>query len=281
VRSRVVPVSSENQLFQRADVLRRNRAKRQRHGQFLVEGVRPIGRLVTSGWPVEAFLYARDRPLSRWARGILAGSTAPVHYELTLELLSRLTDREEPSELIAIAAMPPDDLDRIRFRSDRAPLLLTCDVPASPGNLGSVIRSADALGGDGILVSGHAADAYDPQAVRASMGSLFTVPVVRVPGPEAVAQWLADLPEALRPAVVGTDSDGDLDLDQVDLRGPVLLVAGSEASGLHHGYRRLCDVVARIPMRGSADSLNVASAVSIALYEVDRQRRQPGGTSLR
>jgi tRNA G18 (ribose-2'-O)-methylase SpoU len=273
VPPRVVPVSSENQLFQRAEVLRRNRTKRQRYGQFLVEGVRPIDRLVASRWPIEAFLFTGERPLSRWAQQTLAASTAPVHYQLSLPLLSALTDRQEPSELLAIAAIPPDDLGRIDLRADPPPLLLACDVPASPGNLGSIVRSADAFGADGVLVSGHAADVYDPQAVRASMGSLFSVPVVRVAGPEAVARWLTDLPPDLRPVVVGTDSAGDADLDQVDLRGPVLLVAGNEASGLHHGYRRLSSVVARVPMRGSADSLNVASAVSIALYEVDRQRR--------
>jgi TrmH family RNA methyltransferase len=108
------------------------------------------------------------------------------------------------------------------------------------------------------------------------MGSLFTLPVVRMPGPETVARWLSELPEGLRPKVVGTDSLGDVALDEVDLTGPVLFVAGAEAGGLHQGYRRLCDVVARIPMRGSADSLNVASAISVALYEADRQRRMAG-----
>jgi 23S rRNA (uridine2479-2'-O)-methyltransferase len=270
---RVVPVSSENQAFQRAEVLYRNRTKRQRYLQFLVEGVRPVDRLVRSGWAIEAFLYTPERPLSRWAQGVLAGSPAPVHYALTLPLLSRLTDRQEPSELIAIATIPPDDAGRIHLRADPAPLLVACDNPSSPGNLGSIIRSGDAFGADGVLVTGHAADVYDPQAVRASMGSLFTVPVVRMPGPNAVEEWLSRLPRGLRPTVVGTDSAGDVDLDQLDLKRPTLLVAGSEAGGLHQGCRRLCDVVARIPMRGSADSLNVASAISVALYEVDRQRR--------
>jgi 23S rRNA (uridine2479-2'-O)-methyltransferase len=270
---RVIPVSSENQAFQRAEVLYRNRTKRQRYRQFLVEGVRPVDRLVRSGWTVEAFLYTRDRPFSRWAQHVLGGSPAAVHYELTLPLLSRLTDRQEPSELIAIATIPPDDAGRIHLGAAPAPLLVACDNPSSPGNLGSIIRSADAFGADGVLVTGHAADVYDPQAVRASMGSLFTLPVVRMPGPDAVQEWVSGLSRGLRPIVVGTDSAGEADLDEVDLTGSVLLVAGSEAGGLHQAYRRLCDVVARIPMRGSADSLNVASAISVALYEVDRQRR--------
>jgi TrmH family RNA methyltransferase len=270
---RVIPVSSENQLFQRAEVLYRNRTKRQRYRQFLVEGVRPIGHLVRSGWTVEAFLRVRDRPLSRWAQQVLAESTAPVVYELTLPLLSRLSDRQEPPELIAIATIPPDDAGRIHLGPVPAPLLVICDNPSSPGNLGSMIRSADAFGTGGVVVTGHAADVYDPQTVRASMGSLFTLPVVRMPGPDAVEKWLSRLPSDLRPIVVGTDSAGEVDLDELDLTRPTLLIAGSEAGGMHQGYRRLCDVVARIPMRGSADSLNVASAISVALYEADRQRR--------
>jgi 23S rRNA (uridine2479-2'-O)-methyltransferase len=277
VPTRVIPVSSENQLFQRAEVLYRNRTKRQRYRQFLVEGVRPIDRLVESGWAIQALLYTPDRALSGWARRVLAGSRAPVHYELTLPLLSRLTDRQEPSELIAIATVPPDEVSRIHLGAPSVPLLVACDSPASPGNLGAIIRSADAFGADAVVVTGHAADVYDPQAVRASMGSLFALPVVRMSGPEAVARWLSRLPRSLRPIVVGTDSGADVDLDLVDLKRSTLLVAGSETGGLHHGYRRLCDVVARIPMRGSADSLNVASAISVALYEVDRQRRQSGG----
>jgi tRNA G18 (ribose-2'-O)-methylase SpoU len=271
---RVVRVSSENQAFQRAEVLYRNRTKRQHYRQFLVEGVRPVDRLVRSGWAVEAFLYTPERRLSRWAQGVLAGSPAPVHYQLTLPLLSRLTDRQEPSELIAIATIPPDDAGRIHLGAAPSPLLVACDNPSSPGNLGSIIRSADAFGADGVLVTGHAADVYDPQAVRAGMGSLFTLPVVRMPGPDAVEGWLSRLPQGLRPIVVGTDSAGDAQLGELDLTRPALLVAGSEAGGMHQGYRRLCDVVARIPMRGSADSLNVASAISVALYEVDRQRRR-------
>jgi 23S rRNA (uridine2479-2'-O)-methyltransferase len=275
VARRVVPVSSENQLFQRAEVLGRDRTRRHRYGQLLVEGVRPIDRLVRSDWKVEAFLSARDRPLSTWARRVLAGSRAPAHYELTLPLLARLTDRQEPSELIAIAAIPADDLGRIRLRPDPAPLLVACDGPSSPGNLGSIVRSADAFGAAGVLITGHAADPYDPQAVRASMGSLFAVPVVRLPSAESVAEWLRGLPEAVRPLVVGTDSGGEVDLDQVDLGGPVLLLVGNEATGMRRRARELCDVVARVPMRGSADSLNAASAASIALYEADRQRRRP------
>jgi 23S rRNA (uridine2479-2'-O)-methyltransferase len=112
-------------------------------------------------------------------------------------------------------------------------------------------------------------------AGRGAATIAFAVPVVRMPSAESVGGWLRGLPRAVRPLVVGTDSGGEVDLDQVDLRGPALLLVGNEATGMRRRARELCDMVARVPMRGSADSLNAASAASIALYEADRQRRRP------
>jgi 23S rRNA (uridine2479-2'-O)-methyltransferase len=266
----VVRVRSEDNAFQHAEVLKRNRTRRHQSREFFVEGVKPLNRLLQHGWAVTSFWYSAEQRLSAWAQQILAASPAARRYELPAPLMAKLSDREEPSELVALAVMPPDDPGRVRFGPTSVAVVF--DRPSSPGNLGTLIRSADALGAVGLLFSGHAVDLYDPQTIRASMGSIFAIPVVRVEGTQDVAAWIASQP--VRPAVVGTDSDAETALDEIDLAGPIVLIAGNEARGMSYRYRDLCDVVARIPMSGSADSINVACATSIALYEAGRQHRR-------
>jgi tRNA G18 (ribose-2'-O)-methylase SpoU len=255
-----------NNAFQHVEVLKRNRTRRHQWGELFVEGVRPIQRLVDSRWRVRSVWSSRDRTLSGWAEEIVRRSGADCHYRLAPELMERLSDREEPSELLLVAEMRRPRLADLALPADR--LVVVLDRPASPGNLGTVVRSADAFGAHAVVVSGHAADVFDPRAIRASMGSVFTVPVARVAGPLEVADWLAASPAA----VLGTDSGGERSLPAVDLRGPTAVVLGNEGAGLSHGFRELCTALVRIPMVGSADSLNMAVAASVVLYEAASQR---------
>jgi 23S rRNA (uridine2479-2'-O)-methyltransferase len=268
LKGRTVRVRSADATFQHADVLKRNRVRRQQCRAFVVEGVRPIERLLAAGWEIESLWWCPDRPLSRWARGVVERARAPRHYHLTPALMAELSDKEDTSEILAIARMPPEDTGRIAWRPEL--VALAFDRPSSPGNLGTLVRSADAMGAHGVIVTGHAADPYDPRAIRASLGSLFTLPLVRLAGAARLAEWLAALP--VRPTVVGTDSGGEVDLWEAELRPPLVLVAGNEAAGMSRGMRDLCDLVVRVPVEGSADSLNVTVATSIALYEIRRQR---------
>jgi len=173
---------------------------------------------------------------------------------------------EAAPELLAVVAIPDDELARIP--TGNGPIVVL-DRPASPGNLGTAIRSADALGAAGLVVSGHAADPYDPRAVRSSTGSLLALPVVRAASHRPVVEWAAA--NGLR--IFGADEAGADDLDRADLTGPALLVIGTEATGLSSGWRQACDQLIRIPMAGAASSLNAATAASIILYETWRQRR--------
>jgi TrmH family RNA methyltransferase len=259
-------VAAANDEFQLAHSLLSNRRQRHRRGRFVVQGVRPLERALAAGWPVDAIWYAEGRPLSRWAQDVLARAGARTHVEAAPELVAELSEREEPSELVAIVEIPPDDLERIRRRD--AALVVVLDRPASPGNLGSIVRSADAFGADGVVVFGHAADPYDPQAVRASVGSLFDVPVVRQDSLETIRERLAGV------QLVGASASGETPLDELDLIAPTALVVGNEAKGLSWAWREACDVLVRIPIHGGADSLNAAAAAAILLYEADRQRRE-------
>jgi len=143
------------------------------------------------------------------------------------------------------------------------------DRPASPGNIGTLIRSADAFGAHGLIVTGHAADPYDPKAVRASTGSLFAVPVVRAASHADVIHWA----RTRAVTIIGTDEKGEADIAGTELTGPTMIVIGNEATGLSAAWRQACDVVARIPITGAASSLNAAGAATVVLYEAARQRR--------
>jgi 23S rRNA (uridine2479-2'-O)-methyltransferase len=275
-RSPVLRVSTENTLFQHLEVLKRNRHKRHRAREFVVEGVQAINQARANGWRIKALVYAAGRPLSSWAREVVATTRDGARrVEVAPPLMERLSDKEETSELLAVVGMPEDTPERIAL--GEPPLVAVFDRPVYPGNLGQIVRAADALGADGLLVTGHGADLYDPQTVRASMGSLFALPVVRLPSHREAGRWVAEVgaaPEGPgRLQLVGGSVDAPLALDEVDLTRPTVLVFGNETAGLSRGYRDLCDVLARIPMHGAADSLNVASAASIMLYEASRQRR--------
>ena len=264
---------AENNDFQYAETLRRNRTKRHKNHEFFLEGVRPINQALAHGWRVNAFLYTRERRLSGWAEDVLARSQARVHFELPAALMAKLSGKTEPSELIALVAMPDDDLARIPVHD--AMCVIVCDRPASPGNLGSIIRSCDALAADGVIVTGHAVDVYDPETISATTGSLFALPVVRLGGPPDVETWLTRVRARLGGLrVVGSDERGTVDVDAYDFSQPTVLIVGNETWGMSAAYQALCDTVLRIPIAGSASSLNVANATSIILYERDRQRRQ-------
>ncbi len=267
----VLPVSSRNARFQQWQALLGNRNKRQRAGEFLVQGVRPITLAARFGWRFRALIHDDSRPLSQWAQALLRDAGA-VQVPMAPELLAELGEKDEGvPELVAVVAMPGDGLDRIEAGDTFLGVLL--DRPASPGNIGSIIRSADALGGHAVIVAGHAADIYDPRCVRASTGSLFALPVARAPGHREVAAWVAARRARGCPVVlVAADEHGDRDVFGFDLTEPVLLLIGNEGTGLSAAWRDLADVVVRIPMAGAASSLNAANAATVLLYEAARQR---------
>jgi 23S rRNA (uridine2479-2'-O)-methyltransferase len=272
--ARALRVSSRNARFQEWQALLGNRRKRRQAGEFMVQGVRPITLALEHGWPVRALIYDVDRRLSRWADSVLESPAAASAERVAMagELVRELGEKDEAApELVAVVAMPDDDFGRIGVRADF--LGLAFDRPSSPGNIGTVVRSADAFGAAGLIVTGHGADPYDPRAVRASTGSLFAVPVVRAEGPAGVLEWVAGQRRAGVPlTVLGSDEHGPVDVAGHDLTGPTLVVIGNETSGLSEAWRAGCDAIARIPISGSASSLNAASAATVLLYEAARQR---------
>lgn len=269
--TKVLRVTSRNARFQQWQALLSNRTKRQRAGEFLVHGVRPITLAIEHDWPIRALLYDMERSLSRWAVDILR-RVDTEHVAMAPELLHELGEKtDEAPELLAVVGIPADDLSRIPVGPEF--LGVVFDRPASPGNIGSLIRSIDAFGGSGMIITGHAADPYDPLSVRGSTGSVFAVPVVRASAHHAVLDWVGRVrAHGIPVAIVGTDENGAVDVADDDLTQPTLLLIGNETTGLSAGWRDACDHLVRIPITGSASSLNAANAGTVVLYEATRQR---------
>lgn len=273
----ILKMSVRNAAFQRFETLQRNREKRTRERLFFVEGVHPIEQAVYAGWEFEALGYAAGRRLSGWALDMRARAQAQTEYEISPELMAELSNREEPCELIALVRQRTDGLQRMAARANEQSLFVVFDRPQNPGNLGTIIRSADAFGADGLIVTGHGADVYDPQCVRATIGAIFHMPFAAMASAEEALAWVNSLEK--RPVIVGTSAKGDCLLSEVDMTGPTLLLIGNETFGLSKAWKAGCDRLAKIPIYGAASSLNAGCAASICLYEIARQRAFPAPQS--
>jgi TrmH family RNA methyltransferase len=267
-------IRTRNDEFQLLQALRTNRKKRSKQGRFIVEGVRSINQLRANGgtaWTVDAYVYSKDRELSAWALEVLDRSAARQHITLTSELMDDLSEREEPSELIAVLDMPDRSLSAIPIVEPAT--IVVIDRPTSPGNLGTTIRSCDALGVHGVAISGHGVDLFDPRTIRAAAGSLFSVPVAQIASSSEFANWIGGLRDQLsKLTVVGSSAGATRSCADQVFSDSTVLVVGSERSGLSHAFAELCDEIVTIPMLGSASSLNVSCAASVLLYEIARQR---------
>ncbi|MFA4941428.1 MAG: TrmH family RNA methyltransferase [Patescibacteria group bacterium] len=269
---KTVKISTENAEFQVINALKTNREKRNHKG-FIFEGVRNINNAIKYGWDIKSFFFSSEKGLSGWARNILKNSQAECCYDLSLYLLNILSNKEEPSELLALANISKDNLSKITIKKDL--LVVVFDRPSSPGNLGTIIRSCDAIGADGLIITGHAVDVYDPETISATTGSLFSLPIVRLSSQNELELWIQKVKKILPSLeVVGTDENGAETIYEHDFKKPAIILAGSEKWGLSAGYKELADVMVKIPMQGSASSLNVAVATSIIISEVKRQRNE-------
>lgn len=227
---------------------------RKRAGRFLAEGPNLVTAAVGRGLALEVFVTA-DAQL-RYAE--LTGGV-PVHV-VTDKAAKALSDTVTPVGLIAVCETPQPRLDEVLSGGPRL-VLVAVDV-SDPGNAGTLIRIADAMGADAVVLAGDSVDPYNGKCLRSSAGSIFALPVCAAPD-------VAALIEALRAsgvAVLATTLDADVALPDVDLTVPTAWLFGSEAHGLAAAVAALADRRVRIPMRGSAESLNVAAAAAICLY---------------
>jgi len=259
--------STANPAIRRIRALRQRKA-RDETGLCLVEGIRPVAEALQSGAELDQLLVAPALLRSAFAHDLVAAQRAagtPV-LEVSPEVFASFAQKEGPQGLAAVV--------RQRFTSlaglprDRRPGPVALVEPADPGNLGTIIRTADAAGAAGVIILGPAADPYDPAALRASMGVAFALPLVRTSWEQFVAwKQASGLP------LIGTADRASHDFQAVVYPQPAVLLMGSERAGLSPAQQACCDLMVAIPMHGHSDSLNLAVATGVMLYELLRQLR--------
>ncbi len=267
-----VNLYSKNNVFQKFEVLKSNRNKRYKYKEFLVEGVRSLNEAVNNHWKIKSLIYNKKK-LSDWARDMIRNVHTDVNYNLTPELLKDLSGKADTSELMAVIEMRDDSLENLMLSEN--PFLVLFDRPSNKGNLGTMIRSCDALGADALIITGHAVDLYDPDVVVAGMGSFFNMPVVRIADNQVLFSYIQELKEKYPGFVtVGTTAHKAKTVYTEDLTGPLMLMIGNETMGLNRAFKEYCDLLCTIPMaeKSYASSFNVSCAASILMYEVVRQR---------
>ena len=269
--ARTQPIRSRNDVFQLYETLRRNREKRTHMKLFFLEGVHPVEQAIAGGERFASIAYAEDKRLSGWAEDMIRRAAPEVLHPMPAALLAELSDRENPCELVCILHQRDDAEARLRKAVTEAnvPLLVLCDRPTNPGNLGTIIRSADAFGACGVLMTGHSADPCDPQCIRASIGTVFHLPVLALGSSEAAVDFIRSLGDF---QIAGTSAKGTMTFHEADFTRPTALIVGNETFGMSKAWKESCDLLLRIPIYGAASSLNVGCAASICLYEIARQR---------
>jgi TrmH family RNA methyltransferase len=245
----------------------RDRRPRDEEKAFLVEGYREVRRALERNATLDELYFSRDWFLGENEPALLAQAEAAGAklFELSKEAFAKVAYRERPDGILAVAPQWSRILSDLKLSP--APFILVVEAIEKPGNLGTILRSADAAGCDAVIVCDPVTDLFNPNVVRASTGVLFSVPCV-VGESTVVHAWLKERgirTVATTPAASALYSDSDL-------RGPLAVVMGSEQYGLSEFWLKNADLPVRIPMAGQADSLNVAMAALITLFEAVRQR---------
>jgi RNA methyltransferase, TrmH family len=229
---------------------------RDAEGLFIVEGARHVGDALREGWEIDTLAFsprAADDPVLE---------TCPPRscLEVTDDILGRVTGRDNAQPVLGAFRQRWHSLDGVRDG-----LWIGLEGIRDPGNLGTILRSGDAVGVKGVMLIGDTCDPWSPEAVRATMGSFARVGLARASLSEFLV-WRREW----KGRVVGTHLKTDTDYRTADYRLPLLLVMGGEQSGLSDDLARSCDTLVKIPMKGGAESLNLAVSTGIMLYEISR-----------
>ena len=253
--------SVTNDTVKYVEKLKKKASFRREEGAFVVEGIRMIREVPEQR---RRMLFLTEAAMERYPE--LEGWCSRTEL-VSEQVLRKLSDTETPQGMLAVVTMAVDGV-RKPSEADKAPLYLVLDGVQDPGNVGTIIRTAEAVGASGVLLSRTSADPYSPKVVRSTMGTIFRVPIYIE----------EDLPAALRKlkqqgvAVFGTHLSGT-DFYQADLTGPLAFLIGNEGNGLTPEVAAEAEHLLRIPMEGSVESLNAAVSCSVVAYEAYRQRR--------
>lgn len=248
----------------------RQRQFRDQERVFLCEGARFLFKAYGSGTHIHSCIYSPPLVAGRSAEKLLSQIErrgVPV-IRVSKEVFLSISEAEEPSGLMAVCAQRIQKLRKLHIRSD-APIWLALESVRSPGNLGTIMRTCDGIGAAGIILLDSQTDPYHHAAVRASMGSIFSVPMVRA-SVEEFATWA----KRRQYPIVGTSPQVQMSYTDSSCRAPMIILMGSERKGLTSKLRDFCDFSIGIPMVGNMDSLNLAVAAGVILYAVFHNTKQ-------
>ncbi|MDD6795226.1 MAG: RNA methyltransferase [Clostridiaceae bacterium] len=252
--------SKDNKIFKEAKKLK-DRRGRNKSSKYIIEGFRLVEEAFKAGLEIDYLLLSGegkekfDSFLGNYSNEYLK------IYEISENLLKELCSTEKPQGIVAVVAMKKADY------SKKGDFYLLCDKVQDPGNLGTIIRTAHAAGVDGIILTKGTVDVYNDKTIRSTMGSLFHVPIIMDTEDNQFTKEL--LSEGF--SLLATSLEGDKDFFEEDLRGKVIVSVGNEGNGVSEEIYSLADKKVKVPMPGGAESLNVAIATSVILYEKVRQ----------
>jgi len=246
----------------------RQRADRDEQGLLIVEGYRELKRALENHRRPVMLFYCRDFFLGKNESELInqCRDTGAEIISCSRAVFAKMAYRERPEGLLAL--VPQVKYDLVGLKLPAAPLLIVAEAIEKPGNLGTILRSADAAGADAVIVCDRCTDINNPNVVRASIGAIFTVPVVETSSTEAI-KWF----HKNKIQILAASPHAKLAYTQADLRRGTAVVVGAEQYGLSEQWMKAADLQVRIPMRGQIDSLNVAAATTILLFEAARQRQ--------
>lgn len=247
--------SLSNPFVKQARALHQKKARLE-SGCFLVEGIHHVGEVVEAGWEVDSVLYAPDLLTSGFARDLIARLGAKPQ-PVSAQVMEALADKDNPQGILAIVRQRQIGLDRLGSIKRAAALV----SPQDPGNVGTILRTLDAVGADALFLLDGGVELYHPTTVRSSMGTIFWKPVVQASFDEFV-EWARRGNYQL----IGTSAHSDVDYQTLVPRIPWILVLGNEQKGLAITQTNACDVTVSLPMKGRVSSLNLAVAAGVLLY---------------
>lgn len=242
----------------------RQRKHREATGLFVVEGIRHVGEAVEAGAKIHTLVYAPDSLTSEFARALIEQqiSSGVAAIACTPEVFTSIADRENPQGLLAVVHLKPTDLNQLN--PSNFPWAAALVAPQDPGNVGTILRTLDAVGASGLVLLDSSVEPGHPSLVRASMGALFWQPVA-----QTSFQQFSDWVRQHDYQVIGTSAHAAQDYRAVwNYRLPVALLMGSEREGLTAEQVELCDLLVSLPMRGKTTSLNLAVATGVMLYSM-------------
>ncbi len=244
------------------------RQRKQRDAQklFVVEGIRHVGEAVDSGISLEFLIYSPELLTSGYAHDMIqkVSLAQTPCFTTSPEIFSSISNKENPQGILAVAQQNLNTLENLN--RDTFPWGTAVVSPQDPGNLGTILRTIDSVGADGLIVLENSVDIFHPTTVRASMGALFWKPVVYTSF-DKFASWSKEH----RYHIFGASAKGETFYTEVKYRSPAILLLGSERQGLSAEQTDLCNTVIQLPMKGRSTSLNLSVAAGILLYEMGKQ----------